>query len=134
MPPCGVFCLREQTMKARHKLKPGEKGTRKLTAQYGDALICVRYRYDEVQRKCIKTVEQIVDEIDWTPPPPRFAADMLVPVRIAHDQIPLRDKAKAAGGRWNPTQKLWFIPYGNIKGTVLEKHIILDAKDKRQKP
>ncbi|MGH7551901.1 MAG: hypothetical protein ACREMQ_02610 [Longimicrobiales bacterium] len=27
-------------------LKPGEKGTKQLLAQYGDRLICVRYRYD----------------------------------------------------------------------------------------
>jgi len=39
------------------KLKPGQKGTKALSEQYGDALICVRYRYDEVSRTRIKTVE-----------------------------------------------------------------------------
>jgi hypothetical protein len=28
------------------RLKPGQKGTKRLLAQYGDRLICVRYRYD----------------------------------------------------------------------------------------
>lgn len=28
---------------ARLKLKPGQKGTKKLFTQYGDALVCVRY-------------------------------------------------------------------------------------------
>lgn len=34
---------------------------------------------------------------------------------------------RAARGRWDPEVKLWFIRYGKIKGTVLEKHIVLDA-------
>ena len=38
-------------MKARVTLKPGQKGTKKLVERYGDALVCVRYRYDPVKRK-----------------------------------------------------------------------------------
>jgi len=34
---------------------------------------------------------------------------------------------KAAGGRWNPDEQLWFVRYGEIAGTPLEKHIHLDA-------
>jgi hypothetical protein len=30
----------------RLHLKPGQEGTKRLLAQYGDSLICVRYRYD----------------------------------------------------------------------------------------
>jgi hypothetical protein len=40
--------------------------------------------------------------------------------------------AKAMGGKWNPDVKLWYIQYGNIKGTELEKHIILDATEKNK--
>jgi len=54
-------------------LKPGQKGTKQLTEQYGDALICVRYRYDPEKRKRLKTVEIIVSESEWTPPPPKYA-------------------------------------------------------------
>ncbi len=39
----------------------------------------------------------------------------------------LREKAKAAKGRWDPDERVWYIRYGNVKGTELEKHIILDA-------
>jgi hypothetical protein len=38
-------------------LKPGQKGTRQLLSQYGDRLVCVRYRYDAQQKKRFKTVE-----------------------------------------------------------------------------
>ncbi len=30
-------------------------------------------------------------------------------------------------GNWARDEKLWYIRYGDIKGTELEKHIILDA-------
>ena len=35
-------------MKTRLTRKPGQKGTKKLTALYGEKLVCVRYRYDIV--------------------------------------------------------------------------------------
>ena len=34
-------------MRARLILKPGQRGTKKLCAEYGERLVCVRYRYDE---------------------------------------------------------------------------------------
>jgi hypothetical protein len=43
-------------------LKPGQNGTKRLVEQYGDQLICVRYRYDKVKRKRYKTIELIIDE------------------------------------------------------------------------
>ena len=49
-------------MKTRSKLLPGQKGTKSLQKQYGDALVCVRYRYDETNGKQLKTVE-IIDKI-----------------------------------------------------------------------
>ncbi len=33
-------------MKTQIHLKPGQKGTKRLVEKYGDALLCVRYRYD----------------------------------------------------------------------------------------
>jgi hypothetical protein len=53
-------------------LEPGQKGTKHLVAQYGDRLVCVRYRYDAARKKRIKTVELVVAESDWKP---RFASD-----------------------------------------------------------
>lgn len=52
-------------MTARLKLKPGQKGTKKLVAQHGEALVCVRYRYDEASRTRIKTVELVVEKTAW---------------------------------------------------------------------
>ncbi len=56
-------------MRARSKLKSGQPGTRKLVEQYGDRLVCVRYRYDALKRRRYTTAEIIVDESDWDPMP-----------------------------------------------------------------
>ena len=39
----------------------------KLLKQYGEQLVCVRYRYDQKRRKRYKTVALIADEKDWLP-------------------------------------------------------------------
>jgi len=49
-------------MKTHTHLKPGQKGTRRLVEKYGDALLCVRYRYDEIRGVRMKTVEIVVEE------------------------------------------------------------------------
>jgi hypothetical protein len=120
-------------MEARLKLKPGQKGTKKLLEIYGDSLVCVRYRYDAVNRARIKTVEIIVEKKGWTPPPPRFADDAQVPVRIAFAESGLKTMAREAGGRWNPEARLWFVPYGKIKNTALKKHTVVDASPSSDK-
>ncbi len=35
-------------MKSYAHIKPGRNGTKGLVEKYGDSLICVRYRYDEI--------------------------------------------------------------------------------------
>ena len=114
-------------MKTRLILKPGQRGTKSLSEKYGDALLCVRFRYDAESRQRLKTVELIVERSEWTPPPPQYAADTLVPLRIEAFDMPMRSRARAAGGRWNPEKQLWFVKYGKIAGTALEKHIPVDA-------
>jgi hypothetical protein len=47
-------------MRARLKLLQRQKGTKDLVKRYGDALLCVRYRYDEATNIRVKTVEPIV--------------------------------------------------------------------------
>jgi len=69
-------------MTATIKLRPGQKGTKKLLTEHGDALLCVRYRYDEQSGTRSKTVELIIERKPWSPPSHRFKDDTHVPVRI----------------------------------------------------
>jgi len=116
-------------MKIRLTLKPGQNGTKSLMKKYGESLVCVRFRYDPETRQRLKTVELIVERSEWIPPPPRFSNDTLVPLRIRATNVPIRTMAKSAGGRWNPEKQLWFIRYGNVVGTPLEKYIYVDGID-----
>lgn len=114
-------------MKTRLILKPGQRGTKHLLKKYGEALLCVRFKYDTEKRQRIKTIELVVERTEWTPPPPRFTADALVYLHIEASDMLMRLKVKKAGGRWNPEKRLWFVSYGKIAGTPLEKHIHIDA-------
>jgi hypothetical protein len=74
-----------------------------------------------------KHLGNCVEKTSWQPPVRKFGNNDLVPVRIGFAEKDLMATAKAAKGRWNPEKKLWFILYGKIRGTALEKHIVLDA-------
>ncbi len=74
-------------MEARLKLKPGQNGTKKLLARFGERLVCVRYRYDAARSLRFTTVELIVSQGPWTPrkrarAAPRSSLEM-VHVRVA---------------------------------------------------
>ena len=120
-------------MRTRVKLKPGQNGTKKLVAQYGDALVCVRYRYDAETRRQVKTAEIIVGQSEWTPPPPKYQAGALVPLRIGIMEKSLQRQAKAVGGHWDSEQKAWLVHYGSIAGTKLEKLIIVETLNNGKK-
>ena len=110
-------------MEVRSKLRPGENGTKALLRQYGEQLVCVRYRYDRQRRKRYKTVELIIDEKDWIP-------DTLVPAskrvyfKIGYGETELREQVKLAGGYWNPDMKAWHLEYRKVIALGLEQRII----------
>lgn len=111
-------------MKTQTHLKPGQKGTKRLMEKYGDSLICVRYRYDERRGLRLKTVEIVVDEKTHNPLA-RLRDGDIVPVIVSFTEKALRQRLKAAGGRWDPKEKLWRVPYGTIRGDVeLEERIL----------
>ena len=85
-------------MTARSKLLPGQKGTKKLVAEYGDALFCVRYRYDEPNQTRLKTVELIIERKPWTPTQHRYTDSTLVPVRIGFHDIGFAESSQGGTG------------------------------------
>ena len=116
-------------MEARSTLRPGQKGTKKLVARFGDRLICVRYRYDAQRRKRYKTVELIVDEAHWSPPEPALAARSDIehaPVRVRLElwESGLQRKVKAAGGNWDREQRAWLLPLDQVQALGLEARIL----------
>jgi hypothetical protein len=104
-------------MKSYAHLKPGQKGTRRLVERYGNALLCVRYRYDEKRGVRLKTVEIVVEEKSCTPSLRHRDTD-IVSVMVPYAEKSLRENLKAAGGRWDPEERLWRVTYGAIRGNA----------------
>jgi hypothetical protein len=114
-------------VKTRLILKPGQRGSKRLSEKYGDDLVCVRFRYDAATRQRLKTVELIIERTNWEPPPEKLSDDLMVALRIEGYQTELRKRVKTAGGKWNPERRVWYVRYGDIAGTELEKHIYVDT-------
>ncbi len=103
-------------------LKPGRRGTARLTRKFGDRLVCVRYRYDRVRRRRLKTVELISAEHRWEPPPVRLQD--CAPVRVAYQERDLREVAREHSGRWDRVQRAWLVPRSFIDALGLSKRVI----------
>ncbi|MDD2541705.1 MAG: hypothetical protein PHH28_11770 [Desulfuromonadaceae bacterium] len=117
-------------MKTRAIVKPGQNGTKKFVEKYGDTLVCVRYRYDAEKRKQYKTIEIIVSESDWTPPPSRFSDSTLISLKIGIKDTSAQAQVRAVGGRWDREKKFWYVPYGCIAGTKLEKFLHIETEQR----
>lgn len=115
-------------MKTNKKLLPGQPGTKKLLDKYREKLVCVRYRYDVVRHKRIKTVELIEEEVSWHKNNNKIPKNKIVKIRIHGGEIHLYKAVKSLGGRWNDTKKLWELPYGDVLDLGLEGRIVNDRK------
>jgi hypothetical protein len=114
-------------------LPAGVPGTKRYRRQYGDKLLCVRYRMDPAARKRITTVELVVDSVPLRPP--RHDADKVIfpranqrlLVRISYHEEALRQRVKEAGGRRVPQKRLWQLPYRQVKAPNLEERVVKPA-------
>ncbi len=86
--------------------------------------MCVHYRYDAQWKKRFKTVELIGAEREWEPPPPRFAADAMVGVRVGFAEVELREQVKQAGGKWHRSRKVWELRDDHVVALTLEARIV----------
>jgi hypothetical protein len=94
----------------------------------------VRYRYDVERKKRLKTAEILVAERDWEPPPPRFAPEHIVEVRVALAETAIRDRVKRAGGTWNPDRRLWQMRYDRAVRLGLTRRIVDDQASNSSYP
>jgi hypothetical protein len=93
--PCDELILMEMpertpkhlSMKTTKKLMPGQPGTKKLLAQYGSDLVCVRYRYDSEQKLKFKTIELIVEKGPWRARSQETPLERIVHLRIEYGEV-----------------------------------------------
>jgi hypothetical protein len=108
---------------------PGQMGARRWEAQFGSALICVRYRACEAQGRRYTTVEIVVDERATLPAQPKAVhvsptKDTILGVRIHGYEWELRRVVKAAGARWDPVARLWFLGKSQVRAHGLEDRVV----------
>lgn len=96
------------------KLAPDQPGTKRYQRQFGDALVCVRYRIHAETARRYTTVEIVVDEkqLPRFPAPNGTADETLVALAIAYGETELRHRVQQAGGKWDQDRKVWLLPYG----------------------
>ena len=119
-------------MRTRLTLHPTQDGAKELREKYGEQLVCVRYRYDETTKERWKTVELIIDKSAWEPPPPKWPPDTLVAIQVAAQEREVRQRVKAAGGKWNPREVVWELPYGHVVALGLTMRIVRTSDEKER--
>jgi len=86
----------------------------------------VRYRLDTIRGIRLKNVELVVEEKPYRECM-RYRDEDIVSVIVAYTKTNLRDTLKKAGGRWDPEEKLWRVPFGAIRGDAeIEETILKD--------
>jgi len=110
-------------MRALRTLAPGQQGTKKLLRQYGTQLVRVRYRDDADRGLRCTTVELIIAQAPWSPPPPKIADTAQVGVRVGAQERDLQRAVKGAGGRWNPAARVWEMTYGRARALGLHERM-----------
>jgi hypothetical protein len=118
-------------METRLSLAPGQNGTKKLVVQYGERLVCVRYRYDSKRKVRHKTVELIIETTPWSPRArnARRAPDDMVYVRVDYAEEALRGRIKAAGAIWRPRHKVWEMDWRTVRELGLQSRVIVEAEN-----
>jgi hypothetical protein len=80
-------------------------------------------------------VELIVAEQDWQPPEPHPQEDKAtglgpkryytrrVGIQVGFQESELRKQIKAAGGMWDPSERLWFVPEEEVRKLGLAQRV-----------
>jgi len=113
----------------RRKLQPGAPGTRKIWTEYGEKLVCVRYRYDPENKRRIKTIELVIEERPWQPRPAKIPLNPIMHLRIKYGEVAVGKQVKGAGGKWNRDLRVWELPYQEVLKLGLAERIVDTIKN-----
>ena len=122
-------------MRTLKTLRPGQKGTKNLLSRYGPDLLCVRYRYDEEWGERLKTVELVVERCPRNREAERHrsrkpgapvcaAAPRSLALCIGWQERELQKRVKAAGGRWDPGQRVWLLRRDRVERLGLLRRVV----------
>lgn len=119
------------TFKIKRTLMPGQPGTKKLSIQYGDRLVCVCYRYDVEQQRKLTTVEVIVDDHSWHPDSQRIHPNKRLSLQVEYGEVGVGKAIKAAGGVWDKRHKVWKLAYKEVISLGLMGRVVSEMNDEK---
>ncbi|MFV8784099.1 hypothetical protein ACNKU7_16890 [Microbulbifer sp. SA54] len=125
-------------MKVTKTYKPGDDGSKRYHDKYGEQLCAVRYRRSPCSKTIYTTVEIIVAERDAYPrkPAPHCVTapasnqQKWVAVKIAFDELELRNEIKRIGGRWSKCAQAWVASRNMVERSNLSHRIVEGLIDK----
>lgn len=111
-------------------LQPGQHGTKRYQNQYGEQLVCVRYRQDENKKYRYTTVELLISKRpilggyfpEISPHP-----NSLVWIKIPFKDIEHRKKIIQMGGQWSNDKKMWKLLCRKVRELGLESRIVTNG-------
>lgn len=86
-------------------MQPGERGAVRLVREYGDQLVCVRYRTSGSGEERLTTIELIIERAVI-----RKRTDQVVSFKIKDNEVKLRREAARRGGWFDAQTGLWKLP------------------------
>ena len=117
------------------KMQPGQPGAKRYTRQYGESLVCVRYRRDAANSRRVTTVELIVDDGFYHQETNPVIKTMYsspnrnVYIRVGYEETWLRMQIKVVGARWVAEKRLWQMRYREAHKLGITDRIIEDEND-----
>ncbi len=118
----------------RKTLRPGQKGTGKFSRDWGERLVCVRYRFDSEGKVRYTTVEIVASlPRPWTPRR-RPRPDALVYLRIDRDDWKAIRKLRDARAWWDKERGLWRLRYDAAERLRLRNRIVRPKPDPPHAP
>jgi hypothetical protein len=106
------------------KIAADQPGAQRWLRRYGERLVCVRYRDRRDGEERFVTVELIVDRRLRT-----ARSKKPVAVRIERDEVELRQRAKAAGARFDWNRRLWLLPREAVVRLGLQRRVAFEGGD-----
>lgn len=92
-----------------------------MAQRHGDQLVCVRYRQDAEAGRRYTTVELVVDE---GPMPIDKRTPSVVFVRVAYDDLALRQTITKHGGIWDPKLRVWRLRQDAVLALQLQDQLL----------
>jgi len=117
-----------QATRVAKRIAPTQPGAIKLAEQYGERLVCVRYRHDPTGRHRYTTVELVVARSLVKPRSERQQQRpkklQVVALRLGGTENELRKVVLAHGGVWNSKARIWYLDRSTAQALGLLNRVV----------